>query len=824
MTAERTARAWLAGHKGRATAGVLAVAAASVVGGGPAAASALGHGVSPATAPTISTIAGGVGGPGLATSLTLNAPCSLADSGGSLYAFVRSFNNASAVSEINPQTDQLTTPVGTGDFGPLGTGGPATAASINQGCGVAADTSGDLVISNDSQVLEFVPAKTGTFYGQAMTAKHIYTVAGDGTAGYAGDGGPGTSAEINTPYNPVIDSAGNLVFADLINNRIRVVAARTGTFYGQAMTTGDIYTVAGDGSYGYSGDGGPATSAGMAPYAVTVDSAGNLVITDDGNGRIRVVAVTTGTFYGQAMTAGDIYTVAGNGTAGFSGDGGPATSAEIQPLDVAVDGAGNLVIADGGNDRIRVVAENSGTYYGQAMTAGDIYTIAGGGSAYPGDGAPAAAAELTVPGAVTLDGSGNVVLSEDSYIQVVAESTGHFYGQAMIAGDMYTIGGNGSQDDLTGVGGLATHAQLGGPFGVTADSAGNVLLSTGLLQVAAKTTGTFYRKAMTAGHLYTIAGGGDVGVTDGMPATSADLQYLEFASVDAAGNVLLSCADSFFGSTNQIVVFANKTGTFYGQAMTAGRLYIIAGTGAYGSSPNGTPALSAELAGPSSATVDAAGNVVFSDYGNRLVRVLAENTGTYYGQAMTAGDIYTVAGDGSLGFVGNGVPATSVGLDEPRAVTVASNGNLIIADSYHRRVRVVAESDGTFYGQAMTAGDIYTIAGTPNQGSSGNGGLGTKALLAYPWAVAVDSSGNVIIADESNTVRVLAAKTGTFYGQAMKTGFIYALAGNGTAGFSGDGGPAANAEVNGPEGVAVAGDGDVLIADWENNRIREVTP
>ena len=145
--------------------------------------------------------------------------------------------------------------------------------------------------------------------------------------------------------------------AGSFNNRIRVIAASTGTFYGIAMTAGDIYTVAGNGTYGNGGDGGPATAAELGdPSAVAVDGAGNLVIADSGNNRVRVVAATTGTFYGQAMTAGDIYTVSGNGTAGFSGDGGPATSAKLaKPAAVAVDPAGNLLVADSGNNRIRAV-------------------------------------------------------------------------------------------------------------------------------------------------------------------------------------------------------------------------------------------------------------------------------------------------------------------------------------------------------------------------------------------------------------------------------------------------------------------------------------
>ena len=144
------------------------------------------------------------------------------------------------------------------------------------------------------------------------------------------------------------------------------------------MTVHHIYTVAGNGAQGFSGDRGPARAAALAvPSGAVVDVAGNLVIADSGNNRIRLAAATSGTFYGQPMTAGHIYTVAGNGTRGSSGDGGPATHAELSsPSGVAVDHAGNLVIADFGNNRVQVVAARAGTFYGQQMTVHDIYTVA----------------------------------------------------------------------------------------------------------------------------------------------------------------------------------------------------------------------------------------------------------------------------------------------------------------------------------------------------------------------------------------------------------------------------------------------------------------
>ena len=251
---------------------------------------------------------------------------------------------------------------------------------------VAVDGAGNLLIADIfNRRVRVVAAATGTFYGQAMTAGHIYTVAGNGTATFSGDGGPATKAQLDQPGGVTVDRAGNWVIADTGNNRIRVVAAATGTFYGRPMTAGHIYTVAGDGTAGFSGDGGPATKAGLdQPERVRADRAGNLVIADTDSNRIRVVAAATGRFYGRPMTAGDIYTVAGNGSTGHRGDGGPATKAGIKdPEDVAFDHSGNLVIAGGyGNNRIRVVAESTGRFYGRAMTAGDIYTVAGGGTGF----------------------------------------------------------------------------------------------------------------------------------------------------------------------------------------------------------------------------------------------------------------------------------------------------------------------------------------------------------------------------------------------------------------------------------------------------------
>jgi trimeric autotransporter adhesin len=401
-------------ERGRVTVAGAVLAAAGLAGGLVSAApSALAAG-SPGT---ITTVAGGPGR-GPATNV-FQYPTALAvGPGGAVYV-----GDEGVVRELTPAKSWEGVLAGAIDSGSgpqfSGDGGAAVKARLGDVTGLAVDGAGNVIITDTgNHRVRVVAASTGTFYGQAMTAGHIYTVAGDGDSVYSGDGGPATSAGMD-PQAVAVDPAGNLVIADGSNedvsNRVRVVAASTGTFYGQAMTAGDIYTIAGDGTRGYSGDGGPATSAELfAPDGLAFDGAGNLVIADADNNVVRVVAARTGTFYGQAMTAGDIYTVAGNGTFGYSGDGGPATSAELNgPSGVAVDAAGNLVIGDTLNNRVRVVAASTGTFYGQAMTAGDIYTVAGNGKiGYSGDGGPATSARLSAPTGVAVDSSGNLVIAD----------------------------------------------------------------------------------------------------------------------------------------------------------------------------------------------------------------------------------------------------------------------------------------------------------------------------------------------------------------------------------------------------------------------------
>jgi len=272
---------------------------------------------------------------------------------------------------------------------------------------------------------------------QAATGD-ISTVAGNGTLGYSGDGGTATAASLAYPFGVAVDGAGNLYIADSNNQRIRRVDAGTGL----------ISTVAGDGGYGYNGDGGSATAASLAsPAGVAVDGAGNLFIADQGNQRIRRVDAGTGL----------ISTVAGNGNYGYNGDGGSATAASLaNPTGVAVDGAGNLYIADYGNQRIRKVD-----------ALGTISTVAGNGIAgSSGDGGAATAASLAYPTGVAVDGAGNLFIVDQGNQRIRKVDA---------LGTISTVVGNGTTG-YSGDGGAATAASLRYPTGVAVDGAGNLFI------------------------------------------------------------------------------------------------------------------------------------------------------------------------------------------------------------------------------------------------------------------------------------------------------------------------------------------------------------
>src|SRR5665213_354822 len=264
-------------------------------------------------------------------------------------------------------------------------------------------------------LMHSVDTGNGIIRAFANTSGSETVLAGTGTLGFSGDNGPAISAELNAPGGDAIDNWGDDVVADTYNSRIRIVAKSNRTKFGITMTAGDIYTLAGNGVFGYSGNGGAGTSAQLfLPGAVSSDNSGNIIVSDTYNNVIRVVAAVSGSYYGVSMAAGYIYTIAGIGTNGYSGDGGVATSAELSgPTGTTVDGSGNILVADTGNNTIRLIANVTATIYGQSMTAGDIYTIVGNGiSGYSGDGGLATSAELNGPTGSAADSSHNIIVAD----------------------------------------------------------------------------------------------------------------------------------------------------------------------------------------------------------------------------------------------------------------------------------------------------------------------------------------------------------------------------------------------------------------------------
>ena len=390
------------------------------------------------------------------------------------------------------------------------------------------------------------------------TSGIISTVAGDGTYGFSGDGGPATSASLAAPYDVSVDGSGNIFIAECRNNRIRKVD-----------TSGIISTVAGDGTRGFSGDGGPATSASVSePVGVFVDGLSNIYIAEEDSHRIRKVD-----------TSGIISTVAGNGTRGFSGDGGPAISASLSsPQSVFVDGLGNIYIVDAGNYRIRKVD-----------TSGIISTVPLDGLVgFSGDGGPATDASLNFPSDVSVDGSGNIYIADMNNGRIRKVDT---------SGIISTVAGNGTFG-FSGDGGPATDASLNFPSDVSVDGSGNIY-------IADMNNGRI-RKVDTSGIISTVAGNGTFGFSgDGGPATDAKLFTPRGVYVDGSGVIYI--VDWF----NHLIRKVD----------TSGIISTVAGNGSSGGfSGDGGPATSASLNRPYGVFVDGLGNIYIVDAGNHRIR------------------------------------------------------------------------------------------------------------------------------------------------------------------------------------------------------------
>ncbi len=777
---------------------------------------------------TIGTVAGGpVLGPVAATSVGQSPQIVAASRAGTPYVYVLDSSN-NVVNRIDESSGQQMLFAGNGAKDSSADGSIAAGAGLLEPCGLAVDEAGDVYIEEAASRVRLVPASTGTFFGRAMSAGHIYRVAGTGVPGFAGDGGPATSAQFDAraffapPGQIAVDGEGDLAIADSFDNRVRFVPAKSATYYGHAMTAGDIYTLAGNGEAAFGGDGGAAGEAKLnEPLGVGFDSLNNLAIGDTQNARVRFVSASSKNQFGQSMSVGDIYTIAGNGKQEYAGEGVAATGGGLQfPDGIAFDALGDLLLAETNGARARAVPRVSGNLFGGLRTAGDIYTVAGDGTfGFLGDGGLATGAQISTTESVAIDQGGNLLLADfgNNRVRLVPSVTGSQFGGFREEDHLYTVAGNGSAG-FSGDGGPATGSELATPLGIAVTPGGGLAVADffdNRIRFVSDGEGLF-GQAMSAGDMYTIAGNGSGAFGgDGGPGTAASLNEPEDVVFDSAGD--LAVADRF---NHRVRFMPAASGTYFGQAMTAAHIYTIAGNGTAGFGGDGGPGPAAELHEPAGVAFDAAGDLFIADSENQRVRFVPASSGTFYGQAMTAAHIYTIAGSGKAGFGGDGGPAAAAELKNVFAVAADAAGDVVIADPGNARVRFVPASSGSFYGQSMTAAHIYTIAGDGGSHFGGDGGPATAAELE-PEGVALDPAGDVAIGDEANNrVRLIAAHEGVMFGIAMHAGDIYTVAGTGTAGFGGDGGAGTAALLSEPNGVAFDAAGNLLFSDAGNNRVR----
>jgi sugar lactone lactonase YvrE len=644
--------------------------------------------------------------------------------------------NTSSIYRLGPRGD-VTRVAGSGVAGFAGDGGLATRALLGPSLRLGFDDLGNLFFADaDNNRVRRVDAESGV----------ITTVAGNGSAGSAGDQGPATRAALNLPAG-VAWHSGNLYIVEENGCAIRRVD-----------TNGIITTVAGvPGNCGFGGDDGSANGALLnTPIAVTFDQGGNLLITDSGNNRIRRVDAASGV----------ITTVVGKGGAGFSGDGGPATAAQLRaPDEVAVDEEGDLYIADTGNVRIRRVDHATSI----------ISTVAGTGvNGFGGDNGPAVTGQMAFPLSVSLDAANNLYIADfgNGRVRRIASSTAII---TTAAGGANVSGGIDAADAELGF----TPNPAGSPFpnGLAIDPSGNLMIDD-------TDSNRVWRVNGHTG-IISLAAGSAIGAFgfrgDGNDSLRAEFALPGDVAVDRSGNLFI--ADTQNERIRRVDAATRIIET-------------IAGNGFPGFSGDGGPATQSTLISPSGLSVDRSGNLFIADMINQRIRRVDAVTGF----------IETVAGNGMRGFGGDGGPAVGAQLDVPSGAVADANGNLFIADAGNNRIREVVAATGV----------IRTVAGSGDPGAclfGGDGGPATSAQLCNPARVVVDARGNLFIADQGNNrVRRVDAASGV----------IATVAGTGLAGFSGDGGPAVAAALDAPFGLTLDPCGNLFIADSGSGRVREV--
>ena len=665
-----------------------------------------------------------------------------------------------------------------------GCGQLATNVPIGYVNGVAVDTAGNVYFTDPLEHLVLkIAAADGT----------LSVVAGNGIAGYSGDGGPAKSAAIASTDSPeqytgvaapvslggiVVDSLGDVFFGD-------------GVYVREVTPDGNINTIAGGGTLG-PGSGTPATQVALGPVnGLALDSAGNLYITE--NNRVVVMSLQNGT----------IQNFAGNTTNGFAGDGGPASKATLsQPSGLAFDTQGNLYIADG--DMVNIPARIR-----KVTPQGVISTIAGGGNQAPATGVPPLNLNLGFATGVAVDASGTVY--------VFAPFSGFLL---KFSGNTTTLMTNPVPTIFT-TDIPASQAYLAGRR--ANDNGGLAIDSMGNLYVADSRDGRVV-KIDSHSFLTTLAGNGTYGSGgDGGPALDAFIEgptqmtqtpdgtiYL-LDSLNAAvraispSGIIRSVLNSLnyapLGNAEALNgIASDSSGNIY--VLLQHRLLQVSPTGKqtfviFGGSTNTSgPAFSANIVNAGGLARDTAGNLYVSDVGaNMIYKITTDNM------------IHAIAGNGMLAVAPDGSMAVSSPVSAPTSLLADNVGGL-----YFEEQPTGPKSNVVRY--ITPGGLLKSIAGTGTAGYSGDGSLASQANMQMlkRAGLALDQAGNVYISDSVNSrVRVV-----------NPSGLIQTYAGNGMSIIAGDGGLAKQASFVIPSGLLVDPKGDLLISDVAGNRIREV--
>lgn len=780
-------------------------------------------------AQTITTVAGG-GPPATGTTVTAtgasvgSTAAVRQDASGNTYILD---NDLGRVYKVDT-TGHLTLFAGSGAVGYNGNNISALTAEMSGPSGLCIDSNGNVYVADSDNAI----VREIVVNDPPKTVGNIVTVAGVQTASdytYGGDGGPATSANLHFPDGCSFDAHGNLYIADRGNNAIRVVIGASGTApigIPTATTPGNIYIFAGSTptggnppAGGYAANGAAAAGGALyGPFDVFVDSHGNVFEADLGNNFppsgpntdlsipfnnnvIREILASDGTIH----TVAGIQGVAGVGHTTSGATGLAATAAKLdQPIGISVDTNGNLFFADSVNQVIREVPATTA----DGMTAGDIYDVVGmaGSRGYTLDipPIPATTTSLNYPQGTYATSTGSLLIADSNNDRI----------REVTAGNITTFAGNGLISFSNAA--TATAGQLDTPGGLAVDSTGDLIIA----DVGAGGEQSVIRKVaspISTGALTTLVGG--PGFSGFLNNNTTDTSYPVNVENDAEGVFVDPSGNVFIADTLNCIVRELSAGvmtTVAGIAPTPSSDFP-ASTPNCGFTASGGTALTTTLGVVNSVALDAFGDIFFSDSTNNVIWEVPKNTVG----SLTAGNAYVVVGTQSTtgAFGGEGGVATSAKLNKPTGIYFDVYGNLFIADTGNNLVREVpSDNTGT-----MTAGNIYTVAGNlANQsaGYSGNNGVATSAQLNAPYTMVVDNAENIFIADTNNQViREVAGTTA-----AGKTkGDIYTVVGTNVAGFAGDGGAATAAQLNVPQGLAIDGSGDLLIADANNNRVRSVS-